>query len=173
MSRDKILLESLNVIKENGLENFSMRKLAEVLKIKPASIYHYFKSKEEILNAIYIHGVDLLIESENMDAKDFEEYFLIHIKNLLENKIWFRFVFRYREAAFLTDETKVMAKKYQKVQQETFNKMLEEKSYFKKTEENRFIIEGTILQLMYANRKISDKQLKIVIRKLLAAIKEE
>jgi AcrR family transcriptional regulator len=50
--RDKILRTSLRVFVEQGYENLSMRKIAALIDYSPATIYRFFKNKEELLQTI-------------------------------------------------------------------------------------------------------------------------
>lgn len=52
LTRQRILDASRKIIVGQGLENFSMRVLAEKIDYSPSAIYKYFDSKEEILQAI-------------------------------------------------------------------------------------------------------------------------
>lgn len=47
--RDKILTEARKMIKENGYEKLSMRKLAKASNIGIGTLYNYFKNKHSIV----------------------------------------------------------------------------------------------------------------------------
>ncbi|WP_338630663.1 helix-turn-helix domain-containing protein [Clostridium baratii] len=47
--RDKILTEAREMLKENGYENLSMRKLAKACNIGLGTLYNYFKNKHSIV----------------------------------------------------------------------------------------------------------------------------
>ncbi len=47
--QEEILTASRKLFRERGFEGASMRDLAEVLQIKPASLYSHYRSKEDIL----------------------------------------------------------------------------------------------------------------------------
>ncbi len=51
-TKEKIILESLDLFSQKGYEGVSMRDIATAVGIKGASIYNHFKGKEEIFNAI-------------------------------------------------------------------------------------------------------------------------
>jgi AcrR family transcriptional regulator len=51
-TRQKILDNALALIAGEGLDNFSLRKLAASIDYSPAALYKYFGSKEEILDAL-------------------------------------------------------------------------------------------------------------------------
>jgi AcrR family transcriptional regulator len=52
LTRQKILDTSRTLIASRGLDNFSMRQLADQIDYSPSAIYKYFASKEDILQAI-------------------------------------------------------------------------------------------------------------------------
>lgn len=51
-TREKILLESLNLFSVKGYNGVSMRDIAAAVGIKAASIYNHFKGKEAIFDAL-------------------------------------------------------------------------------------------------------------------------
>lgn len=51
-TRQKILENALELIASEGLENFSLRRLAGRIDYSPAALYNYYGSKEEILDAL-------------------------------------------------------------------------------------------------------------------------
>ena len=57
LSKDLIIQAALGMIEENGIEGFSLRKLAQKLNCEAMSIYYHMKNKEQILDQI----VDFLI----------------------------------------------------------------------------------------------------------------
>lgn len=52
LSRDRIELEALSLIKDEGLPTFSFRKLAARLGCEPMSLYHHHASKAHLLDAL-------------------------------------------------------------------------------------------------------------------------
>ena len=57
LSKDLIIQAALGMIEQNGIEGFSLRKLAQKLNCEAMSIYYHMKNKEQILDQI----VDFLI----------------------------------------------------------------------------------------------------------------
>ncbi len=51
-TRQKILENALALVAGDGLDNFSLRRLAGRIDYSPAALYKYFGSKEEILDAL-------------------------------------------------------------------------------------------------------------------------
>ncbi len=61
LSKELIIQTALRMIEENGLEGFSLRKLAHKLNCEAMSIYYHMKNKEQILDQI----VDFLVSKIN------------------------------------------------------------------------------------------------------------
>ncbi|WP_335954687.1 TetR/AcrR family transcriptional regulator [Acinetobacter guillouiae] len=61
LSKDLIIQTALWMIEENGIDGFSLRKLAQKLNCEAMSIYYHMKNKEQILDQI----VDFLVSKIN------------------------------------------------------------------------------------------------------------
>jgi len=46
--------KAMEMIVEEGFDGFSMQKLAKAASVSPATIYIYFKNKEDLLNSLYM-----------------------------------------------------------------------------------------------------------------------
>lgn len=57
LSRERIELAALDLIEADGLQAFSIRKLAAVLRCEAMSIYYYFPSKGHLMDALIDHVV--------------------------------------------------------------------------------------------------------------------
>lgn len=55
MKKEKILDTTLKLIAENGLNGCPMSMIGREADVATGTIYHYFKSKEEIINEIYLN----------------------------------------------------------------------------------------------------------------------
>ncbi|NHZ86548.1 MAG: TetR family transcriptional regulator [Planctomycetia bacterium] len=63
-ARKKLILDSaLEVFKSKGIENATMDEIALEADFGKATLYYYFKSKEEIFNIILITGWTILLDS--------------------------------------------------------------------------------------------------------------
>lgn len=51
-TRDRILVRACEMYLEDGLDGFSMRKLARALDVTPPALYRHFTSKEAVLRAV-------------------------------------------------------------------------------------------------------------------------
>ena len=62
ISRSNAAEAALEVIDEHGLEELSLGLVAKKLGVRPPSLYHHFKDKGELLDAVAHEGWDLLNE---------------------------------------------------------------------------------------------------------------
>lgn len=53
LSAEKITRQALHLLDREGLDGLSMRKLAAELHVSPKSLYHYFPTKEDLLDGVY------------------------------------------------------------------------------------------------------------------------
>lgn len=60
--RQNILDKALELISEDGYDNFSMRKLANRLDMTATTIYQYFANKDELYLAVLQEGFEFLYE---------------------------------------------------------------------------------------------------------------
>ncbi|MDR1781806.1 MAG: TetR/AcrR family transcriptional regulator [Bacilli bacterium] len=166
-SKDNILMNSLDYIYNNGLENFSMRKLASKLNCQPASIYYYYASKEDILNDLffYIHNkfinnIELILD------KDFniETFVRFVINNALKNRKEYIFLNKYVKSSFLSKENFKLSKS---MYQDLYNQMTT-KIEFKPSKEDFLILIGTTYQLIKLEGKEKrDIDIELIINKLV------
>ena len=56
--RDKILQNAARLFAKNGFENVSMAEIAAKLKLNKATLYYYFKSKDEIFFMIQMQAIE-------------------------------------------------------------------------------------------------------------------
>jgi len=60
MMRDDILAAARQIMLTGGYPALSMRALAEAVGVRAPTLYDYFASKEDVLNAVFMQGVELL-----------------------------------------------------------------------------------------------------------------
>src|SRR5713101_10104002 len=52
LTRERILQAGLRLIDQQGLESFTMRKLAQELGVDPMSLYRHFENKDALLDGV-------------------------------------------------------------------------------------------------------------------------
>ncbi|MBU7006915.1 TetR/AcrR family transcriptional regulator [Phosphitispora fastidiosa] len=60
--QELILKTAAKIMKEDGIDNISIRKIASRIEYSPAIIYHYFKDKDEILNHLMQRGYRKILD---------------------------------------------------------------------------------------------------------------
>jgi len=60
--REKILKNAAKIFAKKGYERASLEEIANQLKLTKASLYHYIKSKEEMLFLIQLQAIQQLRE---------------------------------------------------------------------------------------------------------------
>ncbi|WP_370392103.1 TetR/AcrR family transcriptional regulator [uncultured Winogradskyella sp.] len=112
--KEKILKIALELIVNQGIQETPMSQISKVSGVAMGTIYHHFKSKNEIVNAIYIYlkkemGNALLEEKDS--SKDYKALFYQFWNNLFEfyqkNEMAFKFLQRFVQSPLISDETKV------------------------------------------------------------------
>ncbi len=114
MSRkEKTLKKALELIVKQGIQETPMSQIAKESGVAMGTIYHHFKSKNEIVNAIYIYlkqkmGEALLEMSEQSD--NYKKMFFLYWSNLFEfyrqNEEAFKFLQTFTQSPLISSETK-------------------------------------------------------------------
>lgn len=120
-ARQKLILDgALRVFKSKGLENATMDEIAQEADFGKATLYYYYKSKEEIFNTILITGwitlwdgiEDLVIEEEKPRRK-----FIKIIKKLIalvnEDRPLYEFLFAAPHSTVVQTKQEPEWKQYQ------------------------------------------------------------
>lgn len=123
-----IIYKTLELIDEVGLENISMRKIADKCEIPLSSLYSHYKSKAELLNAIFEYSLAKSFHTFNIiDLEDEltpETYLTSVITSANENKLYFRFITQYKKSGFVSEGTQKENKKCFMKQQIEITEML-------------------------------------------------
>ncbi|MGE7602449.1 TetR/AcrR family transcriptional regulator [Peribacillus sp. NPDC097675] len=76
ISEDKILEASWELLGEEGIEKFSLRRLATRLGIQAPSLYWYFKSKQNLYQRLANHVSKVILEEFHSDG-DWKEQLMV------------------------------------------------------------------------------------------------
>lgn len=68
-----LLEEAARQFGTKGYENTSMRDIATAFGVLPGSLYHHFKSKDELFVAVYAEGVDRIIAAVDKAVRRHED----------------------------------------------------------------------------------------------------
>lgn len=71
ISRSKVAEESLRIIDAGGLERLTVSKLAKALGVSHTSLYHHYRSKEEILDDVLRFALrEIEVPAPEVDVRD-------------------------------------------------------------------------------------------------------
>jgi AcrR family transcriptional regulator len=115
--RSRIIDAARDLLLEQGLGGLSMRAIAERIEYSPATIYIYFKDKDELIREVVRTGFGLLAEmlaaelaqsrESSRDADQYGAAGRAYVRFALENPAYFRVMFELPATADLKpgDET--------------------------------------------------------------------
>ena len=111
--KEQIFDTMLKLIAENGIYYTPMSAVAEKGKVAVGTIYHYFKSKDELLNALYLNVqrdlAEVLLNSVS-DGEDIKESFKNMWVNLyryyIDKSDAFMFIQRINPSNLISNEVK-------------------------------------------------------------------
>jgi AcrR family transcriptional regulator len=83
LSEDGILDAAMRVLREEGLDAVTMRRLATELDTGPASLYVYIRNREQLLNALF-DRIGGMVELEEPDPARWREQLHRLVNGLLE-----------------------------------------------------------------------------------------
>ncbi|GHF45567.1 putative transcriptional regulator TetR family protein [Seohaeicola zhoushanensis] len=91
--REELLRKAADLIAQKGFEGTSMRDIAAAVNILPGSLYHHFKSKEDMLIEIHQRVVDRMydrvveaIEAGKTPWEKLENAAVAHFEGLIESR---------------------------------------------------------------------------------------
>ena len=97
--RQLIIKTALQLFAQNGIENVSIRAIAEKIEYSPGSIYSYFKDKGEIIHAIHTEGFEKLytlqrtLDNITNPVDKLSKMGELYMKFALENKDYYDLMF--------------------------------------------------------------------------------
>ena len=98
--RKKIVVTSGTIFSRYGFKKTTMDEIAGALKIGKSSIYYYFKSKEEIFEAVVLHEADILrnelttaIKSVESPVEKVRNYVFVRMKSFEKLSNYYNAIF--------------------------------------------------------------------------------
>ena len=87
--REDFILAGTKLLEKEGLENFSLRKVANLAGVSHVALYHHFTNKEELLSAIAQKGYEKYFFSYEEELLNIKNDFYGKFSALGWNYIWF------------------------------------------------------------------------------------
>lgn len=97
--RQLIVKTAMQLFIERGMENVSIRAIAEKIEYSPGSIYSYFKDKGEIIHAIHTEGFEKLyalqktLDGVSNPVDKLAQMGRLYMKFALENRDYYDLMF--------------------------------------------------------------------------------
>lgn len=108
--RKSILSAARDIISVEGLPGLSIRKITKAIDYSPAIIYHYFKDKNEIVQALVSEGYERIVASiglaernDDEPEQEIRQAFTMYIKAALSSPADYK-------AFMLNDDTSLLEK---------------------------------------------------------------
>ncbi|MBI5680323.1 MAG: TetR/AcrR family transcriptional regulator [Methanobacterium sp.] len=109
----KILGAALKLFVENGFHGTSTAEIAKTAGVATGTLFHYFKSKEELINRLYLYSKKSML-NEIDDHYNIEKSFKENIKSLwtamvdfgFNNSEMFQFILSFHCSPYITSLTK-------------------------------------------------------------------
>lgn len=169
MNKKMILITSFKVIKKTGLEGFTMRELARALNCRPASIYHYYETKNEILNDLYMHIYHMFFDGLNIDDYDLETYLIKLCTKVQQHQEKYLFLIKHNHSKFLSKENIESIRTSKRID---VQKM---RDYLNKDDIgviDYLLMRGPINELAFLEHtKLNEQQIKELVRKMMLYVK--
>ena len=106
--RDKIIYTAARLFVDQGFHGTSTAQIAKEANVATGTLFHHFKSKEELINAIYIQFKKDLIPEISNGIEDaigcktkFQKVFLNGMKHGIRNPYIHRFFMMYSQSPFI------------------------------------------------------------------------
>jgi len=97
--RERILNGAMQLFLDKGIDNVSMRSIAENIEYSPATVYLYFKDKSEIIFELHnqgfekLHALQLSLNKIEDPLERLREHGLMYMKFALENQDYYDLMF--------------------------------------------------------------------------------
>lgn len=85
--KEEIILAALELASENGLKSISMAQIAERVGIKAPSLYNHFKSKDEIVRAMYSYLRDKAKQNRSSGFADPGDFAAKSLEEILTESV--------------------------------------------------------------------------------------
>ena len=116
--KEAILKAALKLFVENGFHGTATSKIAQEASVANGTLFQYFKTKDELVIALYIHIKDELAEyiskntAHNADIKEtIKSQVLSSLYWALDNPIKFRFIQQFHTSPYIGHVEQVVLQK--------------------------------------------------------------
>lgn len=106
-TKNAILDAAIKMVEDQGLQEFSTRSIAERAGVSQSSLYHHFKSSDEIMLAVLSRIMDQVLSANRVENFDSVNQYLHHVFEQATTKVdtygWSKGTFSLFEKAMFDD----------------------------------------------------------------------
>ena len=84
--KQQILNAALKLFVRNGFHGTSTAEIAKTAGVATGTLFHHFKTKQELINSLYLHTKEQMLMAITIDYQDSDQF----RSNL--QKLWFKFI---------------------------------------------------------------------------------
>lgn len=114
--KQQILNAALNLFVENGFHGTSTAEIAKTAGVATGTLFHHFKTKQELINSLYLHTKEQMLIAITIDYQDSKQ-FKTNLKKLwlkfiefgIENSYMFQFIIIFHSSPYISSLTKEQA----------------------------------------------------------------
>ena len=110
--KEKIILTAMKLLTDNDVQATPMSAIAKAADTGMGTIYNYFTTKEELINAIYLYLKEEEFKSMEPPFKDesikrrFDHFYGTLMAYFIKDPLHFRFMDQFRNSPIITPETR-------------------------------------------------------------------
>jgi AcrR family transcriptional regulator len=110
--REQILVAAMQLLTDNGVQATPMSAIAKAAGTGMGTIYNYFATKEELINAIYLYikadEIKKLMQpfADESVKRQFDHFYEALTVYFIENPLHFRFMDQFHISPIITRQTK-------------------------------------------------------------------
>jgi len=111
-----IIQAALECFTELSFNDTSMADICTRAHASTGSVYHHFKSKEQLAAAVYLEGIEVyqsgllkILEQEQDAFTGVSSVIAYHLRWVQKNPDWAQFLFQKRQSSFLMDNEDALA----------------------------------------------------------------
>lgn len=131
-ARQKMILDgALRVFKSKGLEHATIDEIAQEAEFGKATLYYYYKSKEDIFNTILVtgwvtlwDGIEDLVITDDTPRKKFIKIIKKIIELVNEDRPLYEFLFAAPHSSYSTQQVEPEWKQYQQKLTNTLHQLI-------------------------------------------------
>jgi AcrR family transcriptional regulator len=168
--REQVILKAMELFVKQGFENTPTSQISKEAGVATGTLFHHFKSKEDLVNEVYLYIKKKLIKEtiEKVDSEDsvkasLEKLWTESINWAMRENIEYDYAMKYNSSIYVTDEvTEIVAQEFA-VFEKVVKRGFKEKIFRKITSELIWSMFGSMsLGIVNHLNSINKKDTKII-----------